>query len=80
MTARAIHAELRGLSPILRSTAIGAAQGRDGLNVLTLHYAEAKEALGSEERHHVRLAMLDAFIASHRGYRVKELLQELLGR
>ena len=77
VTRRAIQAEVQGNSPILRSTAIGAAQSRDGLNVLTLHYAEAKEALSAEERHHVRVAMLDAYIASHRGYRVKELLQEL---
>ena len=77
VTARAIQAELRGRSPILRPTAAGAAQARDGLNVLTLHYAEATEPLSSEQRHHVRLAMFEAFIASHKGYRVKELLQEL---
>ncbi len=77
VTARAIQAELRGRSPILRSTAVDAAQVRDGLNVLTLHYAEAKESLSPEERQHIRLAMLNAFIASHKGYRIKELLQEL---
>jgi hypothetical protein len=77
VTARTIGAELRGSSPILRSRAVAAAQARDGLNVLTLHYGEAKEALSSEERHHVRVAMLEAFIAQHRGYRVKEVLQEL---
>jgi hypothetical protein len=77
VTARVVQAELRGRSPILRPAAVGLAQARDGLNVLTLHYAEAREPLSSEERHHVRLAMFEAFMASHKGYRVKELLQEL---
>lgn len=77
VTARAIQAESRGCSPILRSRAISAAQDQGGLNLLTLHYAETKDVLSSEERHQVRLAMLNAYIAQHGGYRIKELLQEI---
>jgi hypothetical protein len=77
VTARAILAELQNCSPILRSKAVRAAQSRDGVNVLTLHYAEAKEALSPETRHQVRLALFAAFVALHKGYRVKEVLQEL---
>jgi DNA-binding CsgD family transcriptional regulator len=77
VSARTIQAELGKLSPILRPRAICAAQARDGLNLLTLHYAEVKEVLSPEEQHQVRLAMFESFIAQHKGYRVKELLQEL---
>ena len=76
LTSRAIRAELQGPSPILRPPAIRAAQARDGLNLLNLHYAEVKE-LNLDERHQVRFVMYEAFIAQHRGYRVREILQEV---
>ena len=77
VTGRAIQAELQEPSPILRPQAICAAQARDGLNLLNLHYAEVKEGLDSEKQHQVRFVIFEAFVAQHRGYRIKELLQEV---
>ena len=76
VSTRAIQAELQGPTPILRPPEICAAQSRDGLNLLCLHYGEVKDGLGPEERHQVRFFVFEAFIAQHRGYRIKELLQE----
>jgi hypothetical protein len=77
VTARAIQEELEGPSPILRTPAISAAQSCDGLNLLNLHYAEATDGLGSEEQHQVRFHIFEAFLTQHRGYRIKEVLQEI---
>src|SRR5688572_13387136 len=77
VTGRAIQAELQGPSPILRPEAIRAAQARDGLNLLNLHYAEVKEGVDPEMQHRVRFLVFEAFVGQHRGYRIKEVLQEV---
>lgn len=76
LSARVIRSELGGASPILRLPAIRRANATEGLNVLILHYGETPRALGQEVRRLVPFKMLEAFIAAHRGYRIKEILQE----
>jgi DNA-binding CsgD family transcriptional regulator len=76
LTARTIARELAGCSPILRPAAIRRANSREGLNLLLLHYGEAREGLSAEERISVRYKMRDCFIATHRGYQIQEILQE----
>jgi len=76
VTARTIALELGGRSPILRPAAIRRANSGDGLNLLVLHYGEARERLSPEERIAVRYKMRDAFLAHHSGYQIKEILQE----
>jgi hypothetical protein len=77
LTARLVREELRGPSPVLRSPAIAEANAGDGLNVLFLHYCDAADALDQEELRRVRYQMLEACVDSHRGYRIKEVLQEI---
>jgi hypothetical protein len=76
LTARTIALELGGLSPILRPAAIRRANSGDGLNLLMLHYGEARERLSPAQRTSVRYKMSDSFITDHRGYQLKEILQE----
>jgi DNA-binding CsgD family transcriptional regulator len=76
LSARVIRGELGGVSSILRLPAIRRANASEGLNVLILHYGETPRPLGPDVRRLVRFKMLEAFIAEHRGYRIKEVLQE----
>jgi hypothetical protein len=55
--------------------AIRRANATEGLNVLILHYGETPR-LGPDVQRLVRFRMLEAFIAAHRGYRIKEIVQE----
>ncbi|HSJ13814.1 MAG TPA: hypothetical protein VK939_05335 [Longimicrobiales bacterium] len=75
LTARTIRTELSGDSPILRSPGIARANGGAGLEVIILHYCEASD-LPADLTHAARLKMLASFIDSHRGYRIKGILQE----
>jgi len=77
LTARLVREELRGPSPVLRSLAIAEANAGDGLNLLFLHYCDAAEALDGEDLRQVRYKMLEACVDYHRGYRIKEVLQEI---
>jgi hypothetical protein len=75
LSARVIRGELAGTSSILRVPAIRRASASEVLNVLILHYGE-KPRLGPDVQRLVRFRMLEAFIAAHRGYRIKEIVQE----
>ncbi len=75
LTARVIRAELEGVTPVLRPTAIRKANAGDGLNVVILHYGEAAD-LDEEALRQVRYLTLESFLWAHRGYCVKEVLQE----
>jgi DNA-binding CsgD family transcriptional regulator len=75
LTVRTIRQELSGSSPILRPTAIRRANSGSGLNVLHLHYGEAR--LSEELRAPVRSKVMLAFIEYMRGYRIKGMIQEL---
>jgi hypothetical protein len=76
LTARTIALEIAGRSPILRPPAIRRANSGDGLNLLVLHYGEARERLSPEQRVSVRYKMRDSFLADHSGYQIREMLQE----
>jgi DNA-binding CsgD family transcriptional regulator len=76
VTARVIRGELSGASPVLRLPAIRRVNAAEGLNVVILHYAEAPAPLAPEVRRLLRFTLFEAFIAAHRGYRLKEILQE----
>jgi len=78
LTGRTIQAELEGPSPILHHPrTICTVQAKDGLNLLNLHYAEVKDGLDLEAQQQVRFLIFEAFVAQHKGYRVKEILQEI---
>jgi DNA-binding CsgD family transcriptional regulator len=76
LTARTILGEVHGTAPILRPAAIARGNDAGGLNVLNLHYCEAPD-LPEDVCRALRFRMLSAFIEAFRGYRVKEVLQEL---
>ena len=76
LTARTIRQALTADSPILRPHAIAREHAKGNLNVLILHYGEWRE-LPAEQRPSVRYGVAESFIATHRGYRIKEILQEL---
>jgi DNA-binding CsgD family transcriptional regulator len=76
LTARTVALEFTGRSPILRPAAVRRASAGDGLNVLLVHYGEDRERLAPEQRAEVRYKMHETFLASHRGYKIKEILQE----
>jgi DNA-binding CsgD family transcriptional regulator len=75
LTARTIDLELKGRSPILRPPAIVHGNAADGLNVLILHYGETHD-VPPDARPAMRYRMFESFLESHRGYRIKEVLQE----
>ncbi len=70
---------VRGRSPILDLDAIRAANSGDGLNLLILQRAFAENAFTPEETSHARHLLFEAFIAHHRGYRLKEFMLEVYG-
>ena len=75
LTARTIQAELSGASPILRPGELGA-QSEAGLRVLILHYGEAA-ALHPDVARMGRFRLLTAFNDEHRGYPIRDVVQEI---
>jgi hypothetical protein len=76
LNARLIAHELDGKSPVLRPPEIRRGNSGNGLDLIVLHYSEERERLTPEERQQVRYRALEGFVVSHRGYRLKEMLQE----
>jgi DNA-binding CsgD family transcriptional regulator len=77
LMAKLIGLESKGRgSPILKPAAVASMNDGGGLNVLILHYCEAA-GLQEGDLRQLRFAMLDGFLRMHRGYRIKEVLQEL---
>jgi DNA-binding CsgD family transcriptional regulator len=76
LSARTVALEVRGRSPILRPEAIRRVNADGGLNLLLLHYVEDREGLGPGDLPSVRYRMLEAMLTNHRGYRIREVLQE----
>lgn len=76
LTARTVWSELCDAnSPILRPTDVRQSPAA-ALNVLILHYCEAPD-IAPEVRPPLRYRVMQAFLETHRGYRIKEVLQEL---
>jgi hypothetical protein len=74
---RLIERELRGrASPILRRNAIARANAGEGLNTIILH-AAPKTAEHGEPGYAYRFYLKEAIVWSHRGYRIREGLQEV---
>jgi hypothetical protein len=63
-------------SPILRRSAIARANAGPGLNVIIIHAATPKSE-PSESDQAIRFNMREAFLWAHRGYHIKEILQEV---
>jgi DNA-binding CsgD family transcriptional regulator len=74
LTARTIARELDGRSPILRPRSI-ARSNAGGLNVLILHYGESA-TVPPLSRPALRYRMFESLVDTHRGYRLKDVLQE----
>jgi hypothetical protein len=75
LTVRTLQRELRKDSPILRPVAIAHHNSSAGLNLVNLHYGEAR-SLSAEQCLPVRYRMFAALIEMTRGYVIKDLLQE----
>lgn len=73
---RTLEASVDGAGPILQPPAIARADAGGGLNVLILHYAEARLADDAAQMD-LRYRMLTSFLDSFRGYRLNCVLQEL---
>jgi hypothetical protein len=69
----------QGCSPILSFEDVCRANSGDGLNVLAMHHGWLEHGLGAKEIASVRHMLLESFIAGHRGYRLKEFLEEVYG-
>jgi len=63
-------------SPVLRPPAIGRANAGGGLNIVNLHYAEAR-GLSEAETTALRYLMMRSFLETFAGYRVKAVAQEM---
>lgn len=74
LTVRTIRRELDGPSPILRPRSI-ARSNSAGLNVLILHYGESAD-VPHDARPALRYRMFESLVETHRGYRLKDVLQE----
>jgi hypothetical protein len=70
----------RGHSPILTPEAIRRATEGDGLNVLTLHYGCRTWDYSPEDIVMVYTMLLQSSLATHRPYRLKELIMEVYGQ
>lgn len=66
----------RGSSPILAPKDVRSANSTDGLNVLVLHNG-IRGSLAVAEQIHVMHYLKDAFVALHRGYRIKNMMSEV---
>jgi hypothetical protein len=74
---RLVDSELGGdPSPILRRAAIARANAADGLNTVIIHTAP-KMPLPEEPGYAYRYYLKEAIVWAHRGYRIKEGLQEI---
>src|SRR5262249_6852958 len=74
---RLVDRELRGnASPILRRNAVARANASDGLNTVIVHTAP-KMPLPDEPGYAYRYYLKEAIVWAHRGYRIKEGLQEV---
>ncbi len=77
LTERLIRCELYGkTTPIMRRNAIALNNAGSGLNVIVIHVA-APESQLSDTTQEIRFNVLQAFMWAHRGYRLKEALQEV---
>jgi hypothetical protein len=78
LTDRVIRLELQETdSPVLRRSAIARANSQAGLNVIVLHVGEAKEIPPGPVQYRLRYTVMEAFVRDHRGYQLRELLQEV---
>jgi DNA-binding CsgD family transcriptional regulator len=76
LSARTVQSELDGTdSPVLRPDAIQRNPAAP-LNILNLHYCE-KSGLPQDTGPALRYRVLQAFLDVYRGYRIKEVIQEL---
>lgn len=75
LSAQTIRLELGGHSPILRPAAIARSNDAGGLNVLILHYGEGAQ-VPAEGRAALRYRMFESLVETHRGYRIRQVLQE----
>ena len=66
-------------SPILTLDEIRRANDGAGLNVLVLHYGWVEEGYSLQECAAIQHMLTQAFIAHHRGYHLKEFLEEVYG-
>ncbi|HEV2282401.1 MAG TPA: hypothetical protein VGX75_08430 [bacterium] len=64
---------------MLTSEQVREATESDGLNVLVMHYGCRDWDYSVDEAAMIHAMLPQAFIACHRGYRLKELLQEVYG-
>ncbi len=69
---------LQGRAPLLTLEDTCCANSGDGLNVLVLHYG-IKQGMSAEQYGVVGQLLIEAFTAGHRGYQLKELLEEVYG-
>ena len=70
---RVIQRELDGhASPVLRRKAIARANAAEGLNVIIIHAASSDMSIYA-----IPHSLSEAFIWSHRGYHLREILQEV---
>ncbi len=68
-----------GCSPLLDLDAIREANSGAGLHLLIMHHGVMEDSLTPEEVSHARILLFDAFRAYHRGYRLKDFIDEVYG-
>jgi hypothetical protein len=75
---RLVEQELQGKTPhILRREAIARANAGSGLNTIIIHTAPKLPSPGGEPGYAYRYYLKEAIVWSHRGYRIREGLQEV---
>jgi hypothetical protein len=78
LTSCVIGRELSGkASPILRRDAIARANADNGLNVVVVNVATSRSLPARSSDYAIRYRVLEGFIWLHRGYLIKECLQEV---
>lgn len=69
----------RGCSPLLDLDAIREANSGAGLHLLIMHHGVMEDSLTPDEVSQARILLFDAFRAYHRGYRLKDFIDEVYG-
>jgi len=79
ITRRALEGWSGGASPFLTLGDIQRANSGEGLNCLVMHYGLAKHVWDTDDAVFVWNCLMEAFIHQHRGYQLKEIIDEVYG-
>lgn len=80
LAAQVSRQALEGVSPVLSREEVGRANAGEGLNLLVLMIGWATGRLSAEEVRWVKAKLMEAFLFTHGGYKIRQVMQEVYSR